>query len=55
MVFNAVALLERFATRRQRAGITIIGVGDDVLAAHQFEGNRYTVIAMTMLAGTGFV
>jgi hypothetical protein len=53
MNFYTVALFEKFAAVRQWAGVTIIGVGHDVLAAFIIKGDWDAVVAVTMPAGSG--
>lgn len=53
--FDIVSLFKVPAASGKRADITIIEVGHDKLMAHQGEGNRHSMVTVTMSASTGGV
>jgi hypothetical protein len=55
VAFDVVSLFEYLAAPGKWAGVAIIGVGHDILTAHHGEGNRHSMVAVTMPASAGSV
>jgi hypothetical protein len=53
--FNVVSLFEFLTARGKRADIAIFALRHDELTAHQGEGNRHSMVAVTMPASAGGV